>query len=67
MCVRVPWGNDTEYKCTGSARDGPAHVEVFALQRGGLSVQLALGASVRVIAGTEGFCRLPRKIPGHWI
>lgn len=31
--VRVPWGNDTEYKCTGRASDGPAHVEVFALQK----------------------------------
>lgn len=28
MCVRVPGGNDTEYKCMGSASDGPAHVEV---------------------------------------
>lgn len=37
VCVRVPWGNDTEYKCTGSARDGPAHVEVFALQRRAVS------------------------------
>lgn len=31
--VRVPWGNDTEYKCRGRASDGPAHVEVFALQK----------------------------------
>lgn len=28
VCVRVPGGNDTEYKCMGSATDGPAHVEV---------------------------------------
>ena len=28
VCVRVPGGNDTEYKCMGSASDGPAHVEV---------------------------------------
>lgn len=35
--------------------------------RGGLSAQLALGASVRVIAGAEGFCCLPRRISGHWI
>lgn len=31
--VRVPWGNDTGYKCTGKASDGPAHVEAFALQK----------------------------------
>ena len=31
--ARVPWGNDTEYKCTGRASDGPAHVEAFALQK----------------------------------
>lgn len=31
--VRVPWGNDTEYKCTGRTSDGPAHVEAFALQK----------------------------------
>lgn len=37
MCVSVPWGNDTECKCTGSASDGPAHVEVFALQRRAVS------------------------------
>lgn len=28
VCVRFPGGNDTEYKCMGSASDGPAHVEV---------------------------------------
>lgn len=28
MCVRVPGGNDMEYKCMGTASDGPAHVEV---------------------------------------
>ncbi len=28
VCVRVPGGNDIEYKCMGSASDGPAHVEV---------------------------------------
>lgn len=37
VCVRVPWGNDTECKCTGNASDGPAHVEVFALQRRAVS------------------------------
>lgn len=26
--VRVPRDNDMEYKCTGSASDGSAHVEV---------------------------------------
>lgn len=32
--MRVPRGNDTEYKCTGNASDGSAHVEeVFALQK----------------------------------
>lgn len=32
--MRVPRGNDTEYKCMGSASDGSVHAEgVFALQR----------------------------------
>lgn len=35
--MRVPWDNDTEYKCMGRASDGPAHVEVFALQRRAVS------------------------------
>lgn len=59
-CVRVPRGNDTQYKCRGMVVMGLLMWKRYLHCRRDLAVGLAQGASVRVIADGEGFCRLPR-------
>lgn len=70
VCVRVPGEYDREYKCMGSATDGPVHVEVGiiiaeegchqrSLRESVSGPSLAVKAPVVCPAGERdaGFCR----------